>query len=74
LLGAAGAAGAIFTIGALRSGMLPPTLNLERPDEAFSGFDLIGPEPRARGIDYAMVNGFGFGGVNATAVLKRWSH
>lgn len=74
LLGAAGATGAIFAIGALQSGILPPTLNLEQPDAAFSGFDLIGPEPRAREIDYAMVNGFGFGGVNATAVLKRWSH
>ncbi len=44
LLGAAGATGAIFTIGALRSGILPPTLNLEQADENFSGLDLIGPE------------------------------
>ena len=72
LLGAAGATGAIFTIRALQSGVLPPTLNLEQVDDAFKDFDLIAREPRARDIDYAMVNGFGFGGVNATAVLKRW--
>jgi len=72
LLGAAGAAAAIFTIGALRSGILPPTLNLEEPDEIFKGLDLIGPQPRRRAVDFAMVNGFGFGGVNASLLLKRW--
>lgn len=74
LLGAAGAIGAIFAIGALRSGLLPPTLNLEQADDAFVDFDLVGQEPRARDIEYAMVNGFGFGGVNASALLKRWTH
>lgn len=73
LLGAAGAAGAIFAIGALRSGILPPTLNLEQADEAFNDLDLVGPEPRARAVDYAMANGFGFGGVNASVLLKRWT-
>lgn len=73
LLGAAGAAGVIFAIGALRSGILPPTLNLEEADEVSSGLDLIGPEPRARAVEYVMVNGFGFGGVNSSAVLKRWA-
>ncbi len=74
LLGAAGAIGAIFAVNALRSGLLPPTLNLERADDAFADFDLVGQEPRARDIEYAMVNGFGFGGVNASALLKRWTH
>lgn len=74
LLGAAGATAAILTIKALRSGILPPTLNLEQADEGFENADLIGPEPRARVVDYAMVNGFGFGGVNATALLKRWAN
>jgi 3-oxoacyl-[acyl-carrier-protein] synthase II len=72
LLGAASAAGVIFAIGALRSGILPPTLNLEQADEIFNGLDLVGREPRTRAIDYAMVNGFGFGGVNSSVVLKRW--
>jgi 3-oxoacyl-[acyl-carrier-protein] synthase II len=73
LLGAAGATAAILTVKALRTGTLPPTTNLEEPDEDFAGADLIGHEPRAREVEYAMVNGFGFGGVNATALLKRWN-
>jgi 3-oxoacyl-[acyl-carrier-protein] synthase II len=74
MLGAAGAAGAIFTIEALRSGILPPTLNLQQADESFDDFDLIGPEPRTCAVDYAMANGFGFGGVNASVLLKRWTN
>jgi 3-oxoacyl-[acyl-carrier-protein] synthase II len=73
LLGAAAALGAIFAIGALRSGMLPPTINLQQADEDFDDLNLIGSEPRAREIDYAMTNGFGFGGVNASLLLKRWT-
>jgi 3-oxoacyl-[acyl-carrier-protein] synthase II len=73
LLGAAGAVGAIFAIGALRSGILPPTLNLEEADEFADGLDLVAREPRNRAIDYAMTNGFGFGGVNASVLLKRWA-
>lgn len=72
LLGAAGAAGVIFAVRALCSGILPPTLNLETADEIFRDLDLIGSEPRARSVDFAMVNGFGFGGVNASVLLKRW--
>jgi 3-oxoacyl-[acyl-carrier-protein] synthase II len=74
LLGAAGATAAILTVKALRSGTLPPTLNLEESDEAFTNADLIGQTPRTQATDYALVNGFGFGGVNATAVLKRWTN
>lgn len=73
LLGAAGAVGAIFAIGALRSGILPPTLNLEQADEAAGGLDLVGSQARTRSVDYAMANGFGFGGVNASVLLKRWA-
>ena len=74
LLGAAGVVGAIFAIGALRSGILPPTLNLEKADDVFEDIDLIGPAPRERAIDYAMANGFGFGGVNASILMKRWAN
>jgi 3-oxoacyl-[acyl-carrier-protein] synthase II len=42
------------------------------PDEGAAGLDLIGPETREREIEYALSNGFGFGGVNASVVLKRW--
>ena len=73
MLGAAGAAGAIFAIGALRHGILPPTLNLENQDPAAGNLDLIGAQPRQRVIDYAMTNGFGFGGVNASVMFRRWN-
>jgi 3-oxoacyl-[acyl-carrier-protein] synthase II len=72
LLGAAGGVGAIFAINALRTGVMPPTINLERPDKAAAGLELVGPQARPRAIDYAMANGFGFGGVNASLLLKRW--
>jgi 3-oxoacyl-[acyl-carrier-protein] synthase II len=72
LLGASGATGAIFTIEALRHGILPPTLNLEETDPAAGGIDVIGPKARNRAVDHAMTNGFGFGGVNSSVVFKRW--
>ena len=71
LLGAAGATGAIFTIGALRQGILPPTLNLETRDPAAGNLDLVGAQPRHRVVEYAMTNGFGFGGVNASLLFRR---
>ena len=72
LLGAAGALEAAFSALALRDGVLPPTLNLENPDAAADGLDLIGPTARHGEIDVAMSNGFGFGGVNAAILLRRW--
>jgi len=72
LLGAAGGLEAVFSIQALRTGRLPPTLNLDEPDAAADGLDLIGPHGRPAEVDYAMSNGFGFGGVNATLVFGRW--
>ena len=73
LLGAAGAVGAIFAVNALRTGTLPPTINLEQADDAAMGLDLVGPRARTQPVDYAMANGFGFGGVNASLLLKRWA-
>ncbi len=73
LLGAAGATGAIFTIRALTSEILPPTLNLHTADPAAGNLDLVGPQPRKRGVEFAMTNGFGFGGVNASLVFRRWN-
>ncbi len=72
LLGAAGGLEAVFSILALRDGLLPPTLNLDDPDPAARGLDLIGPEARPTECDHAMSNGFGFGGVNASVVFRRW--
>ena len=73
LLGAAGGLEAIFTILALRDQMAPPTLNLNDPDEAAEGVDLVANEARPMAMEHAISNGFGFGGVNASIVLRRWT-
>jgi 3-oxoacyl-[acyl-carrier-protein] synthase II len=73
LLGAAGGLEAVFSIMALRDGMLPPTLNLTDPDPVAEGLDLIGPEARKTETEYVLSNGFGFGGVNASVIFKRWA-
>jgi len=72
LLGAAGAAEAIFTILALRDQLAPPTLNLENRDAAAEGVDLVALAARPMAIEYAISNGFGFGGVNASIIFRRW--
>lgn len=72
MLGAAGGAAAIFTVLALRDQMAPPVLNLDNPDPLAEGLDLIRGSARAHAIEHAMLNGFGFGGVNASLVLKRF--
>ncbi len=73
LLGAAGGLEAIFTILTLRDQIAPPTLNLENPDEAAAGLDLVAKTARPLAMEHAISNGFGFGGVNASAVFRRWS-
>ncbi|MGO4668570.1 beta-ketoacyl-ACP synthase II [Bosea sp. 2RAB26] len=72
LLGAAGGLEAIFTILALRDQIAPPTLNLDNPDEDAAGLDLVAKEARPLQMEHAISNGFGFGGVNASAVFRRW--
>lgn len=72
LLGAAGGIETIFTALALRDQMIPPTLNLEHKDEAAEGIDIVHGNAREARLDYAISNGFGFGGVNASILLKRW--
>lgn len=71
LLGAAGGVEAVFTILALRDGIVPPTLNLTDPDPAADGLDLVALSSRRAPLDIAMSNGFGFGGVNASALFRR---
>jgi 3-oxoacyl-[acyl-carrier-protein] synthase II len=71
LLGAAGGVEAIFTVLALRDQVAPPTRNLAQPDPAAEGLDLVGATPRAIATDYAISNGFGFGGVNSSVVFGR---
>lgn len=69
LLGAAGGVEAIFSILALNSGILPPTLNLDNPSEGTEGVDLIPHTAKEQKIRYAMSNSFGFGGTNASLVM-----
>jgi 3-oxoacyl-[acyl-carrier-protein] synthase II len=72
LLGAAGGIEAIFTVLALRDQVVPPTLNLLHPDEAAEGLDLVALNARKMSITHALSNGFGFGGVNASVLFRRW--
>ena len=72
LLGAAGVFEVIVTLLALRDGMLPPNLNLENPDEVAEGLNLVGSTACRSDAQVALSNAFGFGGVNASIVLKRW--
>jgi 3-oxoacyl-[acyl-carrier-protein] synthase II len=70
LLGAAGALEAAVTALALQRQLLPPTINLEHPDEGCELAHLV--RPRSLAVQAALSNSFGFGGTNATLVLKRW--
>ncbi|WP_274424197.1 beta-ketoacyl-ACP synthase II [Chelativorans sp. YIM 93263] len=70
LLGAAGAAEAIFSLLAIRDNVVPPTINLDNPD-AETAIDLVPKKPRERRVDVALSNSFGFGGTNASLVFKR---
>ncbi len=72
LLGAAGGLEAIFTLLAIRDQVVPPTLNFDNPDPASAGVDIVHGQARPMSIEYALSNGFGFGGVNASVLFKRW--
>ena len=69
LLGAAGGVEAIFSILALRDGILPPTLNLENPSEGCKDIDLIPLKAKEKKVRYVMSNSFGFGGTNASLIF-----
>lgn len=71
LLGAAGAVEAIFSVLAMRDGVVPPTLNLDEPSESCAGMDLVPHKAKERDVRAIMTNSFGFGGTNASLVLKR---
>jgi len=70
LLGAAGAVEAIFCTLAIRDQVAPPTINLDNP-VVDTPLDLVPNAARKRRIDVALSNSFGFGGTNASLVLKR---
>jgi 3-oxoacyl-[acyl-carrier-protein] synthase II len=71
-LGAAGAIESMATIQSIRTGLVPPTINLDDPDEEGLGLDLAAKALESRDIRVALNNSFGFGGQNATLVFRRW--
>lgn len=74
LLGAAGAVEAIIAIKAVQEDIIPPTINTQHIDEALpSGFDIVTGKKVSKTIRAAMSNTFGFGGHNATVVVKKYS-
>ena len=70
LLGAAGAVEAIFSIQALTSNKVPPTINLDNPDEGCD-LDYIRGSARDINLDYVLCNSFGFGGTNGSLIFKK---
>jgi 3-oxoacyl-[acyl-carrier-protein] synthase II len=71
MLGAAGSVESIFLVMAIRDGIVPPTLNLDNLDDDCRGIDLVPWEARKKDIKFAMSNSFGFGGTNATIIMKK---
>jgi 3-oxoacyl-[acyl-carrier-protein] synthase II len=72
LLGAAGSVEAIFSILAMRDGVVPPTLNLDDPSPGCD-IDLVPHNAKERPVRYALSNSFGFGGTNASLIFARVS-
>jgi len=71
MLGAAGGAEAVFSLLAIRDGVIPPTINLDNPDEGCD-LDYVPHVAREASIEIAMSNSFGFGGTNGTLVFSRF--
>lgn len=73
LLGAAGAVEAIFTIMALKTSILPPTLNLDDPEDGVDGMNLVPHKAQeVKNLNFALSNSFGFGGTNASLLFKKF--
>ena len=71
MLGATGAVEAIACIKALNDGIVPPTINLDNQDEKVANLDYVPHKARKAPINTALSNSFGFGGQNATIILKK---
>lgn len=71
LLGAAGGIESIFSALAVINDMLPPTLNLENVDDSMADLDFVPKQARAKTVQHALCNGFGFGGVNAALIVSK---
>ncbi|HET7817424.1 MAG TPA: beta-ketoacyl-ACP synthase II [Sphingomicrobium sp.] len=70
LLGGAGAVESIFCILAMRDQIVPPTLNLDNPSEGTAGVDLVPHKAKERSVRAVLNNSFGFGGTNASLIMK----
>ncbi|MGP1282326.1 MAG: beta-ketoacyl-ACP synthase II [Parasphingopyxis sp.] len=70
LLGGAGAVESIFCILAIRDQIVPPTLNLDNPEDGTEGMDLVPLEAKEREVKAVLNNSFGFGGTNASLVMR----
>lgn len=71
LLGAAGALEAVFSIMTVLTGVIPPNLTLDEPENDADKFDLVPKKPISKKIRAVLSNGFGFGGVNATLIFEQ---
>lgn len=71
MLGATGAVEAIACIKAINDGIVPPTINLDNQDEKVANLDYVPHKARKAPINTALSNSFGFGGQNATIILKK---
>ena len=71
LLGAAGSVEAIITVLSLRDQIVPPTINLDNPEEGLEDIDLVPHTAKEVSMDYAICNSFGFGGTNGSLVFKK---
>ncbi|KJJ40801.1 beta-ketoacyl-ACP synthase II [Bacillus cabrialesii] len=71
LLGAAGGIEAIFSVLAIKEGVIPPTINIQTPDEECD-LDYVPDEARRQELNYVLSNSLGFGGHNATLIFKKY--
>jgi 3-oxoacyl-[acyl-carrier-protein] synthase II len=72
LLGGAGGVESVFTVLTIKEGMIPPTINLDRPDPQCD-LDYVPHKVREARVDVAMTNSFGFGGTNAVLIFKKYA-
>jgi len=72
LLGAAGGLEAVLCTLAIQDGVVPPTINLSDPDDGCAGLDLVPHEARQAPLKAVLSNSFGFGGTNASLIIKRY--
>ena len=71
LLGAAGAIEAVYSLQALNAGILPPTVNLDNPDEGTEGVDLVPKVAKEKKVNIVLSNSFGFGGTNGCLIFGK---